>query len=316
MLGNIHVRSAPAKFIGEVRYEDPDFDLRSKFIRFCRKELSIDDDVLVATTSRMGGSLLPWSARRLYCSECLSRDIADGLLPAWRKSWCYVTSAYCSVHHIELSYFLGHEGLNKGWAAFAVEANRIKEPPSSKVFRIWQSDPVHSTKNEILKKVSLWLDESFSQSDNLALRQRLECFEFVLRMFLQSPTTQHVGGVAWHITHWGRGGSRLGRYRYSFIHSLRMGVIEAKINERVCAFVLAAKVFSIVSDEDVGVMAEAMRDFYYYFSLSRFELGRRSATFGCRQDYAYVIRKLKSYPLARSPGFMDFLMGIQSEEVR
>ena len=64
--------------------------------------------------------VLPWEQRRAYCHHCFCDDIKAGLIPYWRKRWCYLHCPICAKHTCQLEEFSDFSiGIDKSWAAFA-----------------------------------------------------------------------------------------------------------------------------------------------------------------------------------------------------
>lgn len=64
--------------------------------------------------------VLPWGQRRAYCYACLCGDIKAGLIPYWRKKWCYLHCPICIDHYCQLEVLPGFSvGIDKPWVAFS-----------------------------------------------------------------------------------------------------------------------------------------------------------------------------------------------------
>lgn len=57
--------------------------------------------------------------RTAYCHMCIQSDVSLKRYPSWRKSWCYVSHPYCSVHKRLLCFIDGCESGDKQWIAYA-----------------------------------------------------------------------------------------------------------------------------------------------------------------------------------------------------
>jgi len=305
------VKSWSGRFIDEWIYEDPDFDVDSEFLRFAAEDLSLSSDLIEEMVRRENRTVLTWPARRIYCRECLRGDVSRGHLPAWRKEWCYVDSVFCTVHGLQFSCLKHEHDIEKGWVAFSDSA--LQKGCFSRDFETWVTDPVRAEKHKLLQQIHSWRERRYSEIE-IDFDILLNCFELVFSLFLQAPTTEHSGGLGWHISHWGSGRPNLGRYRHSYGRSLSTGVMEAGINERVCALILAGRAFGIISPADIEVLSSSARSFYYPFSYSKEALGHCCSNYNNSDEYLYLMSQFERFPIASMGLLAEFISGVQRKQ--
>lgn len=57
--------------------------------------------------------------RNSFCRQCLDEDVACRSTPYWRRSWCRIDVAYCSLHKTLLTTTREEYGFYRSWESFA-----------------------------------------------------------------------------------------------------------------------------------------------------------------------------------------------------
>jgi hypothetical protein len=63
--------------------------------------------------------ILSVRSRKSFCRQCLDEDVKFRSVPYWRKSWCRLDVAYCSLHKTMLATTREDYGLYRSWQSFA-----------------------------------------------------------------------------------------------------------------------------------------------------------------------------------------------------
>lgn len=98
---------------------DYDFSFGVAFRRLCSR-VGIDhaycEQYFDMTNKDM---ILSARNRKSFCRQCLDEDVKFRSFPYWRKSWCRLDVAYCSLHKSLLATTREDYGLYRSWQSFA-----------------------------------------------------------------------------------------------------------------------------------------------------------------------------------------------------
>jgi hypothetical protein len=82
---------------------DLEFDESSELISLFHESYTESPAVIGHYFSDSGLPLTRLRYRTLSCEDCLAHSFFSFRYPVWKKDWCYLTSAYCPVHHRALA---------------------------------------------------------------------------------------------------------------------------------------------------------------------------------------------------------------------
>ncbi|WP_201192446.1 TniQ family protein [Pseudomonas fluorescens] len=169
--------------------EDPDFSFENIFFHKACQALNIQVSSARYLFRPLSDDLVDWDRRVWFCPQCLRSDVQAGRMPAWRKSWCYDTFVFCSIHLIEPVRLEARSGCEKAWDAFVQICN--KQDLSSQ----WSEKRYVELRYLYFSRIERWQRSRRGIGGERAVEYRL--FKKMYRIFLFLPTRQaDSGGVA------------------------------------------------------------------------------------------------------------------------
>lgn len=259
-------------------------------------KMKLDVRVLENYFKPSSAILLSQEYRFAYCHLCIQTDVAFKRYPSWRKSWCYVTHPYCSIHRCLLSYINKSNPLKKQWDAYANGASGDYIEGRTRGYpRRSHGIPPGDVRAWLTLRVQLWIERLNNSAryglpgtdmmiDSSKLRYAVD---LILRLFLVPRTPRTEPGIARRlftladscIVHRVIGFNE--RFEYSAANSVPY--------ERMSALLLLGLVFGIFSPKETAMFNELVTKSDFRLPDLR-ELGTRAASHVYGDEYFALVK--------------------------
>lgn len=276
----LQARKEDALLLSAADYTDePDFWLSRQNLR-----RSPSNRVSVSALSRFfreeSSWVLPWEQRKVYCYYCLCEDIKVGLIPYWRKQWCYLHCPICVEHNCLLEEFpCFAPGIDKAWAAFSHHCNNYRHSVGKAIIS-------RSPQRVIfLALQAQWLLDIAHKSPYVRLRGSRTCYlseeirgfcRFLFEIFLFPRFRfSEQDGLA-------RGCQR-GQLRLDPVEDFRQGALLGcslcDVFPRVTALILIGCVLGFFPSQQVRVLQRLLSVSNPFLRMNPFDIGRMGVRF-------------------------------------
>lgn len=258
-----------------------------------------------------------------FCPKCIREDITFHGLPAWRKSWCYITSPICVKHKAILTITDEIPSFYKPWDAFA------SEPPDS--------DPQH----ELLMHSRRWGGISSKVLDvSIAIKiqkwlERLEREKWCLLPGANKPVSSiqvsHVAGVLIKIflssrtrfrgpgaARWlfNEGPEYIVSENFNYRESMEFGSGSASPYHRMIAILMVGYVFRLFSKNDLHKLIFAAESSGFPWLKSVEGLGLHSPWFHSEDEYLELVADFYCLDDSVQGRLSHFLTGVECAAYR
>lgn len=302
---------------------DSDFDFNSTaFADFCLDH-GLPNKLIRAYFRPESPFLCLPNYRFSFCPMCIREDIKIHGLPAWRKSWCYITQPICVNHKCLLTIADEFSSFYKPWDAFVTGLPR--------------SDPQH----ELLMHSRRWGGMSSKLLDvNIAIKiqswlVRLEREKWCLLPGEEEPMLSselsHAAGVLIKIflssrTHFRGPGAARGLFnngpecivaeRFSYRESMEFGSGSASPYHRMIAILMVGYVFRLFSKKDLYKLIHAAQTSGFPWLKSVEALGLHSPWFHSKDEYLDLISDFSCFTDNVRERLSPFLTGVECAAYR
>ncbi|MFL1527241.1 hypothetical protein [Pseudomonas sp. O230] len=275
------------------------------------------DTRLVERCFKPSSSLLLDQRYRLsYCHLCIHSDVAFKRYPSWRKSWCYVTHPYCSIHRCLLSHMGTENPFQKQWAAYVRGHSGDYIEGRVRFYRGSHGISPDQIRAWLTLRVQMWIDK-LNNTDRCVLpgtniivdsSKMRGAVELVLRLFLVPRTDRTKSGVAREL--FTTGNALIVHRIFNLSERLEYGAPHSVPYERMCALLLLGITFGIFSPEEHSLLNSIILKAEFWLPNLR-DLGALSAEHVYGEEYVVLERLFnRSNDASVFPG--DFLEGIFS----
>ncbi|MCS3468518.1 hypothetical protein M2401_002253 [Pseudomonas sp. JUb42] len=307
---------------GEMYYddsEDPDFDLYSAaFDRVCdagglKKEL-------IRSYFKPRASLLSHPLHRFsFCRMCIREDIVNIGMPAWRKSWCYITAPYCLRHGCLLIVMEDDPTFYKPWEAFATE---VGSAPLFAYSRRWGGVPSKIPSAEIGMRIQKWLAGldtaewfTLSGQPELVSTSLLKNITILtMQILLSCRIVARSAGPARALYCDGR--EPIVHERLTYKESMNLGAVTASPYERMIALLMISCIFGLSDENEKSTMASAFRASGYRWLSDARQIGSLVPGFYSEQEYLEILDLFSAAPYLNNECLLSFIEGFEDAAYR
>jgi hypothetical protein len=280
--------------------EDPDFDRSSFFFASVCQILRIDADRSWFFFKPANKDLTPWHNRLHFCALCIERDIAQGRLPSWRKSWCYSSSINCAEHMVELSIGAVRPAPAKAWNCFSELIQQYKsiERWDAPLFIRLRACVVNR-----LSKCRLSFGHDFDTGSQYSVLEAL----YILS--LKVLTYHHPAGSAIYLA-----GYKKKRHIFEnakFNDILLKGPGESLPRERFIALLIAGWILELIPGVELALLGNKLRSVGVEFPSDPYMFGYEFLTLFTVQEYLDVASLFGSVGDDLPHNFKSFLNGFE-----
>jgi len=257
--------------------EDPDFHRSSFFFTSVCQILQIDADRSWLFFKPAVKDLTPWQNRLHFCALCIERDIAQGRLPSWRKSWCYSSSINCAEHMVELSIGSVTPSLAKAWNCFSELIQQEKS------IQRWDTPLFIRLRACVVNRLSRW---RLNYRRNTNPGSQYNFLEVLYILSLKVLTYHHPAGSAIYLA-----GYKKRRHAFAntkFYNILLEGPGESLPRERFIALLIAGWILHLIPDGEMALLTNKLRSVGIEFPNNPYMFGYEFLKLFTVQEYLDV----------------------------
>lgn len=294
-----------------------EFDFKESWGLLIAEEMKVSALIIDKFFKPSSSLLLDPEYRTAYCHMCIESDVLHKRYPSWRKSWCYVTHPYCTVHKRLLSFINGCEIVDKQWIAFA--KGDLGEFITRKVRPYFRHDygiPSGNVRAWLTLRVQHWIERlhrapqcTLPGTDMIVDSATvISAVNMILRLFLVPRTDRTGPGVAIDI--YAAIYAPIVHKILSFRERLEYGAPHSVPYVRMSALLLLGLTFRIFSAKEVQMFKELIlpREFLWP---SLQELGQLSISEQTLEESD--VEELLTSLAAVSTHLNEFITGVQLE---
>lgn len=223
-------------------------------------ELQLDIYVTRKLFKPLPTPLLTPQHRVAYCHLCIRSDVSQKRYPSWRKSWCYVTHPYCSVHRCLLSYIDRCEIIDKQWGAYV--SNAIGDYVPGRLKSCYKRKPgifPRDSRAWLTLRVQKWI-EMLHKRNSCALpgtnivvetSKIITAVDLIIRIFLIPRTRRYSSGVASLLSD---AYTTIVHHKNHLSERIEYGAPNSVPYERMCALLLLGVIFKIFSQKELSLL--------------------------------------------------------------
>jgi len=297
---------------------DSDFDFESgAFGELCANRC-LPEAMLSAFFKPRSAHLCMPAFRFSFCAKCIREDIRVYGLPAWRKSWCYVTNVICVQHRSLLEITSEIPSFYKPWDAFATEAPYC-DPQHiyMKHSRRWGGISSKLLDLNIVIKVQNWLSELEREKycllpgDTSAVltKDLNRAVGLLIKIFLSSRTRFRGPGAARCL--FNEGNESIVTENLSYRESMEFGSGSASPYHRMIAILMVGYVFRLFTKEEILKIRRAAKFSGYSWPKSVEALGFYSPFFHSEDEYLDLISDFSFATDCVHERLAPFLIGVE-----
>lgn len=279
----------PLKCTGRSEYEDYDFDFYSPNTKVLLAQIKIPPEKAESIFGPAFHTPLDPRFRFSYCDLCLSEDFANGIRPAWRKSWCFVECPFCLKHSKLLLISTSSRNFERAFWAHRIEYN-WECAEDDGVFQYPTKWMLHSSevRNEVGIKSQRWLLKILEVSSTQGGSNQESIASAVAAQVLFALLLQVDCGIA----RYSFGGQRrrfFVRVNLRFIDRLRYGARNSTPYQRMMAMILTAWIFDALTEQDLAAIQRCALEDDIEWPASLYELGAWIAPTVGRGEYQNLL---------------------------
>ncbi|WP_432783451.1 hypothetical protein QZH45_16205 [Pseudomonas corrugata] len=280
--------------------EDPDFDRSSFFFASVCQILRIDADRAWLFFKPTAKDFTPWKNRLHFCALCIERDIAQGRLPSWRKSWCYSFSINCAEHMVELSIGSVRPSLAKAWNCFSEFIQQEKS------IQRWDAPLFLRLRACVANRLCRWL---INYRRNTSIGSLCNFLEALYILSLKVLTFHHPAGYAIYLAGYKK--RRHASVNAELYDILLEGPGESLPRERFIALLIAGWILDLIPDGEMALVIKKLRSVGVEFPNNPYLFGYEFLKLFTVQEYLDVGRLFGTVGDEIPHNFRLFLNGFE-----